>query len=301
MDNWGDTTASAFSSAFQNAQKMALDKYVKENEIKIAQMEATQKFRDWQGSQSVEMAKAGYQPISDAMLTQPGQGFDPSKVTTIPNLGMFQYDPTKKPTLLNTLTPEQVQKLSSAMASGDVMPSQITARNIPRVQAMLGAMDMQPGYSPATADLGFSARKSEMSNAKFQDTKVNQGNTLMTIFNSHYDPKTDTYNIPPSLHFELAMGLARMISPGGVVAQQTMDELRQATAREGLAGAAIYLGIDPKIAGGPPQDLIKFFRDNIDIQAKEAVRSRGQYQKGKSSDYSGIGGNLNKNNLFEGL
>jgi hypothetical protein len=288
MANWGETTASAFANSFQNAQKIAVEKYIKENENKLAMAAAAEKFKEWQGGQSVEMAKAGYNPITDAMLTAPGQTFDTKNISTIPNLGMFQYDSTKKPTLMNTLTPEQTKKLAEMMASGDMAPMQIGPRNIPRVQAMLGAKEINPNFSPITADLSYVADKSSMTNIRTQDTKVNQGNTLMKIFNSNYDSETDTYNIPPSLHYEIAMGLARMISPTGVVAQQTAEELRQKTAREGLAGAAIYLGFDPKEVGGSTQNLIRYFIKNVDTQAKEAVRARGEYQKGKMSDYVGI-------------
>lgn len=114
-----------------------------------------------------------------------------------------------------------------------------------------------------------------------QDAKVNQAIDLRTAISQFYDPTTDKYNIPPSMHEELALGVAKLMSPSGTVAQELVDKLKQGTAREKLANAAIYLGIaDPRSIGGPTQDVAKLFVDTIDRQGQMAEHLRNHYEEG---------------------
>jgi hypothetical protein len=211
-----------------------------------------------------------------------------------PETGQVEYSVPKgskfKPIKSGALSNSDLEAAAQLLASGKEVPSQISGFSKQRQQIIDRAIEINPDFDPKQAELAFKASGSMMVDSKVQDTKVNQANNLMTIFNKGYDPKTDTYTISPSQHYELALGYAKMVSPTGVVAQQTADELRQRTAKEGLAGAAIFLGVDPKVAGGPPQSLIKFFRDNIDNQAKDAVATRGNYSQGNLTDYIGING-----------
>lgn len=110
-----------------------------------------------------------------------------------------------------------------------------------------------------------------------QDSKVNQAIDLRTMLDQNFDPATGNYNIPPSLHSELALGLARLLSPTGQVAVEMEQQLRQKTAREGLAGALIYLGFDPKKVGGSTQGVINMFADSIDRQGETAEKLRDKY------------------------
>lgn len=110
-----------------------------------------------------------------------------------------------------------------------------------------------------------------------QDSKVNQAIDLKQLVQGYRDPKTGTYNVPPSMHTELVLGLARLLSPTGQVGVQLEQELRQKTAREGLAGALIYMGFDPKKVGGPTQNVVKAFIDTIDRQGKTAEQLREKY------------------------
>lgn len=110
-----------------------------------------------------------------------------------------------------------------------------------------------------------------------EDSKVNQAIHLRTLVNKFYDPKSQTYAIPPSMHAELALGLARLQSPTGQVGIELVKELRQKTLREGLAGALIYLGADPKTVGGTTQDVSKLFIDSIDRQGQVSETNREQY------------------------
>ncbi len=119
-----------------------------------------------------------------------------------------------------------------------------------------------------------------------QDSKVNQAIDLRTLINQTYDPKTGNYNVPPSMHSELVLGLARLISPTGQIGIELEQELRQKTLREGATGALIYLGIvDPRKAGGPTQDVAKLFVDSIDRQGSTAEKLRDKYIEGLRSRY----------------
>lgn len=180
----------------------------------------------------------------------------------------------------NEMSPD----IADALENGDVAPY---LNSDSKTRTMVSNILAKKGIKIDDSVLGYKANQSAMTDIKVQDQKVNQANSLMTVFNKNYDPKTDTYNIPPSLHYELALGFAKMLSPQGVVAQQTADELRARTAKEGLAGAAIYLGVDPKLATGPTQSLIKYFRDNIDAQANMASQARDSYQQGQVNQYIG--------------
>lgn len=117
-----------------------------------------------------------------------------------------------------------------------------------------------------------------------QDSKVNQAYDLRTLLNQYYDPKSKTYNVPPAQHSELALGLARLLSPSGTVPIELEKQLRQSTGREALANALIYSGADPKSVGGPTQSVIKMFRDSIDRQGSTAEKLRNKY----FSDISGL-------------
>jgi hypothetical protein len=113
-----------------------------------------------------------------------------------------------------------------------------------------------------------------------QDQKVNQAIDLRTLVNQYYDPKTGDYNVPPAQHSELALGLAKLLSPQGTVPIELEKQLRQSTGREALANALIYAGADPASVGGPTQSVIKMFVDSIDRQGSTAERLRGKYIDG---------------------
>lgn len=113
-----------------------------------------------------------------------------------------------------------------------------------------------------------------------QDSKVNQAIDLRTLLNQYYDPKTGDFNVPPAQHSELALGLARLVSPQGTVPIELEKQLRQSTGREALANALIYAGADPAQIGGPTQSVMKMFKDSIDRQGATAERLRDQYISG---------------------
>lgn len=118
-----------------------------------------------------------------------------------------------------------------------------------------------------------------------QDSKVNQAIDLRVLLNQYYDPKTDSYNVPPAQHSELALGLARLVSPTGQVGVELEKLLRQKTGREALANALIYAGFDPTAVGGSTQSVIKMFKDSIDRQGETAERLRDKYISGLKGLY----------------
>jgi hypothetical protein len=120
-------------------------------------------------------------------------------------------------------------------------------------------------------------------NTRLQDAKVNQAIDLKGMLEQNYNPQTGEYSVPPSLHSELVLGLARLLSPTGQIGVELMKELKQKTAKEGLAGALIYLGFDPKEVGGSTQDVIKMFAHTIDRQGEISEGLRNQYIKSNSN------------------
>ena len=181
-----------------------------------------------------------------------------------------------------SLTPDQAKNVATRIMSGKAAPSEFSKYQIGQISAFL-----PPDFDMIGAENSYKANQSAMQGVKVQDAKVNLANNIMTTFKEAYDPKTDTYNIPPSQHLELAMNYAKMQSPNGVIAQDLVNQLTQGTAREKMAKIAIYFGADPKEIGGSTQSVLKWFRDNTDAQAKMAVATRAQYQQGKVSDYIG--------------
>lgn len=113
-----------------------------------------------------------------------------------------------------------------------------------------------------------------------QDAKVNQAVDLRTLADQYKDPQTGEYNIPPSQHAELILGLAKLLSPTGVVAQAQLDELKAKTQREGVSKTLIYLGFDPQVVGGPTKSVIRMLVDSIDRQGLTAEKLRDKYING---------------------
>ncbi len=105
-----------------------------------------------------------------------------------------------------------------------------------------------------------------------EDAKVQQANHMIALMDQNYDPKTDTYNIPRVQQTELAMGLARLVSPGGVVAQKTIDDINQATLKGDIAKAFTYATGKP--FNGTTQDLVKMYRDSIIRQGQVSEQNR---------------------------
>lgn len=105
-----------------------------------------------------------------------------------------------------------------------------------------------------------------------EDAKVQMSNHLSALIDQNYDPKTGTYNIPRVQQTELALGLARMMSPNGTVGVQLEKELNQRTAVGDLNGALTYILGTP--FNGSTQDVVKMFKDSIDRQGKVAETNR---------------------------
>lgn len=108
-----------------------------------------------------------------------------------------------------------------------------------------------------------------------EDAKVNQAKHLIALFDQTKDPKTGEYSIPRVMQTEIAMGLARLISPTGVVGEGTLNEINQRTAKGDVAGALTYITGHP--FSGSTQDIFKMYRDSIERQANVAQDNRESY------------------------
>lgn len=113
-----------------------------------------------------------------------------------------------------------------------------------------------------------------------QDAKVNQALDLRVMVDGMKDPDSGEYKIPPSAHTELALGVAKLLSPTGVVAQQLVDKLEQGTLAQKMANVAITFGADPKEVGGTTQSVTKFMIKTIDRQGELAETIRNKYIEG---------------------
>ncbi len=105
-----------------------------------------------------------------------------------------------------------------------------------------------------------------------EDAKVQQANHLTALLDQAYDPKTDTYNLPKVQQTELAMGLAKMLSPTGTVGIQLEKEINQRTAKGDLNAAITYITGTPM--NGSTQDVVKMFKDSIQRQGAVAEQNR---------------------------
>jgi hypothetical protein len=105
-----------------------------------------------------------------------------------------------------------------------------------------------------------------------EDAKVQQANHLLALMDQNLDPKTGDYNIPKVQYEELALGLARLVSPGGTVGEGMKNDLVQATAAGDLKKVATYLTGTP--FNGSTQDVFKMLRDSIQRQGSVAMDNR---------------------------
>ena len=96
------------------------------------------------------------------------------------------------------------------------------------------------------------------------DKSINDAIKLRSAFNKSYNKKTGEYNVPPSMHTEIAMQIARLMSGSGTVSQKLIQELQQGTIREKMAKLAIEFGAPPEETGGSTQGVLRFFKHQVD-------------------------------------
>ncbi len=170
---------------------------------------------------------------------------------------------------------ESVMTTQQALNAGSV-PKGTIIRDLPKVSSSKDIMDPQnqQKLEKQYADMKMKVFSNRSGGLGLQDSKVNQAMDLRKLVNKYYDPKTDTFNIPPSQHAELALGLARLVSTNGQVPIELMHELRQSTGREALSKALIFAGADPTKVGGPTQSVARLFVDSIDRQGGMAEQIR---------------------------
>jgi hypothetical protein len=105
-----------------------------------------------------------------------------------------------------------------------------------------------------------------------EHAKVLQANHLLSLLEQSYDPKTDDYKIPNTQYNELALGLAKLVAPGGVVGEGMMEHFQDATAKGDLAKILKWATGNPVPAN--TQSLTKYLKDSIVRQGQTAAQNR---------------------------
>lgn len=168
-----------------------------------------------------------------------------------------------------------VMTTAEGLAAGSV-PKGTVLRDLPKdIMDPATQQKLEKQYT----DIKMRALSNRSGGLGLQDSKVNQAVDLRKLVNKYYDQKTGEFNVPPSQHAELALGLARLVSPTGQVGIELMHELRQSTGREAISKALIYAGADPMQVGGPTQNVVRMFIDSIDRQGETAEQLRDQYMQ----------------------
>lgn len=106
-----------------------------------------------------------------------------------------------------------------------------------------------------------------------QDQKVNQAIHLKALVNQYSDGKGN-YNIPTAQYYELAIGLANLLSPTGSVAESDRQEIASQTAAGKIKSAVQFITGTPQ--NGNTQAIIKNLVDSIDRQGTVAQQLRDQ-------------------------
>ena len=231
-------------------------------------------------------------------INQGGGVYDPETKQLIPGLTSKDKPlPAAKP-VVSAISPEDAETLGSNLAEGTIstvpmgMTNSQTRTNVLSNEAKK-LREMEQSGGVASQRGGTKAKMSAMASAaqqgaKTQTTKVDLGINLVQALSNNYDPKTDTFTIPSSLHTEIALGFSRMLSPSGQVPYELMKDIRQGSAEESLKKTAIYFGYDPAQIGGTPQGIANFFAHQIVRQGQTAEELRNKYTGG------GIGTSFNQ-------
>ena len=121
-------------------------------------------------------------------------------------------------------------------------------------------------------------------NARIEDKKVNTASHIMTMIDKAYNKNDGIYYISSSMHQEMAMAMATLVSPVGTPSEHTIDELRQGTAREAMSKFLVWSGLDPKKIGGTTQSVTKLFIEQVKRQGEMSVKLRDVYKSGSQPD-----------------
>lgn len=105
-----------------------------------------------------------------------------------------------------------------------------------------------------------------------QAQKVSQAIDLRTMMDQFKDGKTGSYDIPVTQYHELALGLAKLLSPTGQTGIELAKSLTQNSAQGDWAKFATYLTSNP--VKGSSQQIFQVLRDSIDRQGAMSERLR---------------------------
>lgn len=231
-----------------------------------------------------DATQASLPPATTGQMSDPSQAVGGSAPVPI-------AAPPVKPKMINPATANFALKLAAMANANRPTPVMTTADALAQGSVPKGTMikDEKTDSSDTNStknqeklekqyiDLKAKFLSARSGPAGIENGKVDQAIHLRKSINQQYDPKTGQYNIPPSLHTEYVLGLARLMSPNGQVAADTMNQLRQRTAREGAANVLISMGFDPEEVGGTTQSVAKFFVKQIDRQGQTAEENRAGY------------------------
>ena len=225
-------------------------------------------------------------------------GVTPSNVkTTTGDIAVAQYQKYVADEVAAGRTPKSIEEYRRV----PVVPPMVTVRGADGkpVERRMTAQEMETGasvyerprvvaaeYDPNStkAQEGFEKQystvlqrtlSSRSGGMGLEDQKVNQAKHLLAIFSQNQDPKTGEYKIPLVLQTELALGLARLVSPTGNVGIQLEEKLNQASAKGDVAQLVSYVTGVP--VTGSTQDIFKMFRDSIIRQGTVAEQNREAY------------------------
>jgi len=165
---------------------------------------------------------------------------------------------------------EAVPGIEKSLAAGQGAGYQ---NAMPMAKTIIAGRAGDKGFNLDEPVLGFKGEQNLVGNTKIADAKVNMAIQLKDMIDSNTDAQGNI-KLPPNMHTELALGVARMLTPTGVVPIELEQQLRQGTLRERAANLAIYMGADPKEVGGTTQSVAQFFKHTI-----ERLGSQSQMQR----------------------
>ena len=200
------------------------------------------------------------------------------------NIEQAKFYGTGKPNAWLDFSKEMAGPIAEAAMSGDLSGYMNADR---RTKTVVASILAEHGIKADDLVLGYGAEKTAMNNVKLQQQKVDAGNSAQVLLDAGYNSKTGKYMIPPSQHAELAISVARLLSNSGTIPYEMVQELRQRTAKEGISGALIYLGMDPKEIGGSTQSVIENMAKLVKRETLQAQSNVEKYKQGQTPTYIG--------------
>jgi hypothetical protein len=274
-----------------------------------------------------EILQSGNNPVSNANQMVPAASSAVPQLSQAPTAMPFSQTPDYKAQLQSALLQANPGFATKDMAAAQFLPE--TSKNEQIVQTLnpdgsVGYTKINkatnkttsitglqsPGVTPEQRNQMIGARQT-MANASQARTelssiqsgpgaveqgKIQQARHLDQLLYQTYDKKSGQYNVKPFQYTELSLGLARLVSPQSVVAQQLENKIEQPTTKGDLAKLYVRITGDTStdISNASTQDIIKLYADTIERQGNTAEDNRNeaytqaQAALGKKSDTSSL-------------